>query len=80
MADTKDTEKTEKKKEAKPAAAPKAGKREKAALANALKVTPEGELRVSPESEIRMKAHYEKVVVPALMKQFNFKSSMEVPR
>ncbi|NDC79380.1 MAG: SusD/RagB family nutrient-binding outer membrane lipoprotein, partial [Chitinophagia bacterium] len=49
-------------------------------LANALKVTPEGELRVSPESEIRMKAHYEKVVVPALMKQFNFKSSMEVPR
>ncbi|NDG85338.1 MAG: 50S ribosomal protein L5 [Proteobacteria bacterium] len=27
-----------------------------------------------------MKAHYEKVVVPALMKQFNFKSSMEVPR
>jgi len=78
VADTKDTEK---KKEAKPAAAaPKAGKREKAALANALKITPEGELRVSPEAEIRMKAHYEKVVVPALMKQFNFKSSMEVPR
>ena len=77
MADTKETEK---KKEAKPAAAPKAGKREKAALANALKITPEGELRLSPEGEIRMKDHYEKVVVPALMKQFNFKSQMEVPR
>lgn len=80
MADAKDTEK---KKEAKPKAeaAPKSsGKREKASLANALKITPAGELKVSPEGELRMKEHYEKVVVPALMKQFNFKSSMECPR
>ncbi len=85
MADAKDTEnKTEKKaekKEAKPKTESKSGgKREKAALANALKVTPAGELKVSPEGTIRMKEHYEKVVVPALMKQFNFKSSMQVPR
>jgi large subunit ribosomal protein L5 len=79
MADVKDTEK---KKEAKPAAAPKAsgGKREKAALANALKITPAGELKVSPDSPVRMKEHYEKVVTAALMKQFNFKSSMQVPK
>jgi large subunit ribosomal protein L5 len=85
VADAKDTEnKTEKKaekKEAKPKTESKSGgKREKAALANALKVTPAGELKVSPEGTIRMKEHYEKVVVPALMKQFNFKSSMQVPR
>ena len=80
MADVKE----EKKKEAKP---PKAegekktsGKREKAALANSLKVTASGELKVSPDYAIRMEEHYKKNVVPALMKQFGFKSSMQVPR
>lgn len=80
MADVKE----EKKKEAKP---PKAegekktsGKREKAALANSLKVTAAGELKVSPDYAIRMEEHYKKNVVPALMKQFGFKSSMQVPR
>ncbi len=78
MADVKDTEK---KKEAKPAAAPKAsGKREKASLANALKITPAGELKVSPAGPVRMQEHYEKTVSAALMKQFNYKSSMQVPR
>ena len=79
MADVKDTEK---KKEAKPAAAPKAsgGKREKAALANAVKITPAGELKVSPSGPVRMQEHYEKTVSPALMKQFNYKSAMQVPR
>jgi large subunit ribosomal protein L5 len=79
VADVKDTEK---KKEAKPAATPKAsgGKREKAALANAIKITPAGELKVSPEAPVRMKEYYEKTVSPSLMKQFNYKSSMQVPR
>ena len=79
MADTKDTEK---KKEAKPAPEAKksGGKREKASLANAVKVTPAGELKLSPAGKIRMKEHYEKVVVPALVKQFNYKSAMQVPR
>jgi large subunit ribosomal protein L5 len=86
VADAKDTENktdtgAEKKKEAKPKTETKSGgKREKAALANALKVTPAGELKASPEGTIRMKDHYEKVVVPALMKQVGFKSSMQVPR
>ena len=76
--------KEEKKKESKP---PKAegekkssGKREKAALANSVKVTAAGELKVSPGYAIRMEEHYKKNVVPALMKQFGFKSSMQVPR
>ncbi len=79
MADTKDTEK---KKEAKPKpeATKSSGKREKASLANSLKVTPAGELKLSPEGVIRMKEHYEKVVAPSLMKQFGYKSAMQVPR
>ena len=79
MADTKDTDK---KKEAKPKpeATKSSGKREKASLANSLKVTPAGELKLSPEGVIRMKEHYEKVVAPSLMKQFGYKSAMQVPR
>ena len=80
MADVKE----EKKKEAKP---PKvegekktSGKREKGALPNSVKVAAKGELKVSPGYAIRMEEHYQKNVVPALMKQFGFKSSMQVPR
>lgn len=79
MAENKETEK--KPKEAK---APKAegtkSKREKGALPNSLKVAGEGEVKISPEGHLRMKEHYEKVVVPALMKQFGYKSAMQVPR
>ncbi len=85
MADAKDTKET---KEAKPKAdaakAPKEekkAKREKGALPNALKIAGEGELSVSPASgTIRMQEFYKKNVVPALMKQFNFKNVMQVPR
>ena len=79
MADSKDTEK---KKEAKPeAAAPKKAKREKGALPNAVRVAAEGETTISPKGQtIRMKDHYEKMVIPALMKQFNYGNAMEVPR
>lgn len=76
--------KDEKKKEAKP---PKpegekkaSGKREKSSLANSLKVAAAGELKVSPGYATRMEDHYKKNVVPALMKQFGFKSPMQVPR
>lgn len=80
MSEVKDDKKKEAKPE-KPAAEKKAtGKREKAALANSLKVTAAGELKVSPDYAIRMEEHYKKTVVPALMKKFNFKSSMQVPR
>jgi large subunit ribosomal protein L5 len=85
VADAKDTKET---KEAKPKAdaakAPKEekkAKREKGALPNALKIAGEGELSVSPASgTIRMQEFYKKNVVPALMKQFNFKNVMQVPR
>ena len=73
--------KDEKKKESKPKPEAKAtGKREKAALANSLKVAASGDLKVSPDYAVKMEEHYKKNVVPALMKQFNFKSSMQVPR
>lgn len=89
MADAKETKDT---KEAKPKAAPDAAKaaapkeekkqkREKGALPNALKIAAEGELKVSPITGItRMQEHYKKVVVPALMKQLNLKSVMQVPK
>lgn len=78
MADNKETEV---KKEAKPKteAAPKA-KREKGSLPNSLKVAGEGETKVSPAYKVRMMEHYEKVAVPAMMKKFGYKSSMQVPR
>jgi large subunit ribosomal protein L5 len=79
VADAKDTEK---KKEAKPKEeAPKKAKREKGALPNAVRLAGEGETTISPKGQkIRMKDHYEKVVIPALMKQFNYGNAMEVPR
>ena len=82
MADNKDTEK---KKEAKPkpeAKAPseKKSKREKGALPNSVKTAAQGETTISPEGMVRMKDHYEKVVVPSLIKQFNYSNAMEVPR
>jgi len=76
-----DNKETEVKKEAKPKpeAAPKA-KREKGQLANAVKVAAEGDTKISPKATVRMKDHYEKVVVPSLMKQFGYKTVMQVPR
>ena len=74
MADAKEAS-TEKKKEAKPKEAAKKG-----ALPNAVKVAAEGETTISPAATIRMKDFYEKTVAPSLMKQFGFKSVMQVPR
>ncbi len=74
--------KEEKKKEAK---APKPegekkAKREKGALPNSLRMAAEGELTVSPEYAVRMEEHYKKHAVPALMKQFGFKTVMQCPK
>lgn len=80
MAESKNEEKPAVKKESKPKAEAKAGRREKGALPNALPVAAAGETRLSPSSKIRMKEIYETKAAPALMKQFNFKSKMEVPR
>lgn len=85
MADAKDTKEAKPKADAAPkTAAPKEEKkqkREKGALPNALKMAGEGETQVSPASGVlNMQKHYQKVVVPALMKQFGFKNVMQVPR
>jgi len=77
------SEKTEeKKKEAKPKAegAKASGKREKGALPNSVRLAAEGEVKITPDHAVRMQDHYQKVVIPALMKQFGFKNVMEVPR
>jgi large subunit ribosomal protein L5 len=44
-------------------------------------VAAEGETTISPKGQrIRMKDHYEKEVIPSLMKQFSYGNAMEVPR
>lgn len=60
-------------------AAPK-GKGKGAASSSSIKIAAAGETRVSPSKEARLKTHYRSKVVPALMKQFQYANSMEVPR
>lgn len=71
-------------KEAKKAAAEANKAKGKAAKAkaaeSAVKIAAAGETRVSPSKEPRLKTHYREKVVPALMKEFQFKNPMEVPR
>lgn len=76
-------EKTEKKKEAKPKteAKPKSsGSRRKEGAKSDLKVAGAGEIKVSPDIAPRLVKHYQEKVIPALMKQYQFKNSMQVPR
>ena len=74
--------KEEKKKEAahKPEGKKTSGKREKGSLPNSVKLASDGELAISPAYKTRMQDHYQKVVLPALMKQFSFGNVMECPR
>lgn len=78
---------TTEKKEAKPkpdVAAKKAEgqKRKKAGAESAqgVKIAAAGETKVSPENTPRLQAIYREKTVPALMKQFQYGNSMEVPR
>ena len=59
--------------QAKPAKQDKAGKGEKAAAKPAQK-------EAAPTQPPRLKVHYQQTVVPALMKQFGYKTVMQVPR
>lgn len=56
----------------------KKGKAEAQGLA--VKIAAEGETKVSPSKTPRLQTHYHGKAVPALMKQFQFKNSMQVPR
>lgn len=71
---------TEAKKAAADAAKAKAKKAKEEAAASAVKIAAAGETKVSPSKTPRLKAHYNKSVIPALMKEFQYKNPMQVPR
>ena len=58
----------------------KAKKAKEEAAASALKIAAPGETKTSPSKSPRLLTHYQSKVVPALMKEFQFKNSMQVPR
>jgi len=72
--------KTDAKKAAADAARAKAKKAKEEAAASAVKIAAAGETKVSPSKTPRLADHYEKKVIPALMKEFQFKNPMQVPR
>ncbi len=72
--------KADAKKAAAEAARAKAKKAKEDAAASSIKIAAPGETVGSPEVEPRMATYYKAKVVPALMKEFQFKSSMQVPR
>jgi large subunit ribosomal protein L5 len=55
-------------------------KKAKEESAMGVKIAGPGETKVAPGYTPRLQAHYNEHVVPALMKQFGFKSKMQVPR
>lgn len=63
----------------KPAGAGK-GKKGKEAAAGTVRIAAEGETKVSPSKTPRLKTLYHDKAVPAMMKQFQFKNPMQVPR
>lgn len=83
-ADDAEAAKAKAKAEAKKAAADSARARAKKAkeesAAAAVQIAAPGETKVSPSKGTRLAKHYHDKVVPALMKEFQFKNSMEVPR
>jgi large subunit ribosomal protein L5 len=70
----------EAKKASSEAARAKAKKAKEDSLASALKIAGPGETKSSPSKTPRLKDHYKSKVIPALMKEFAFKNSMQVPR
>ena len=72
--------KTEAKKAAADAARAKAKRAKEEAAASSVKIAAPGETKISPSKPVRLVKHYQSKVVPALMKEFQFKNPMEVPR
>jgi large subunit ribosomal protein L5 len=72
--------KAEAKKVAAEAARAKAKKAKEEAAASAVKIAAPGETKSSPSKPPRLKKQYESKVVPALMKEYQFKNPMQVPR
>lgn len=78
MADEKDTEKAKPAKKPAPEAKAKGKKRDGAA--GNVAIAAAGETQVSPKYTPRLKEFYRTTAVPSMMKQFQFKNSMQVPR
>lgn len=72
--------KAEAKKAAADAARAKAKRAKEEAAASSVKIAAPGETKTSPSKTPRLVKHYQSKVVPALMKEFQFKNSMQVPR
>lgn len=70
----------EAKKVAADAARARAKKAKDEAAASAVKIAAPGETKVSPSKATRMETLYRTKVVPALVKEFQFKNAMQVPR
>ena len=83
-ADDADVAKAKAKTEAKKAAADanraKAKKAKEDAAASSIKIAAAGETKVSPSKTPRMLTLYKEKAIPALMKEFQFKNPMQVPR
>ena len=58
----------------------KAKKAKEEAAAASVKIAAEGETKVSPSKTPRLSAHYREKAIPAMMKEFQFKNPMQVPR
>jgi large subunit ribosomal protein L5 len=71
---------TEAKKAAADAARAKAKKAKEDAAASAVRIAGAGETKVSPSKTPRLVTLYKNKAVPALMKEFQFKNPMQVPR
>lgn len=72
--------KVEAKKAAAEAGKARAKKAKEDAAASAMKIAAPGETKTSPSKPPRLTETYKKKVVPALMKEFQFKNPMQVPR
>ena len=72
--------KTDAKKQAAEANRQKAKKAKEDAAASALKIAAPGDTKTSPSKPVRLSVRYQKEVVPALMKEFQFTNRMQVPR
>ncbi len=80
QADDAKAKRLEAKKAAADAARAKAKKAKDDAAALSIKIAAPGETKVSPSKTPRLEVLYRSQVVPAVMKEFQFKNSMQVPR
>ena len=66
--------------EKKAAGEAKAKSKKAEAAASSVKIAAPGETKVSPSKQTRLRKLYLEKAIPALMKEFNFKNPMQVPR